>query len=61
MITHVQVMIYSQSQSMNQKLYWALTIIISVIEAISIYHNIRKSLCQSLKASPHTQLSFRPS
>ena len=61
MITHVQVMTYSQSQSMNQKHYWALTIIISVIEAIAIYHNIGKSLCQSLKASPHTQLSLSPS
>ena len=58
MITHVQTMIFSQSQSMNQKPYWALTIIISVIEAIAIYHNIGKSLCQSLKASPHTQPSF---
>ena len=58
MITHVQVMIFSQSQSMNQKPYWALTIIISVIEAIAIYRNIGESLCQSLKASPHTQLSF---
>ena len=47
MITYVQVMIFSQSQSMNQKPYWALTIIISVIEAIAIYHNIGKSLCQS--------------
>ena len=61
MITHVQVMTHSQSQSMNQKHYWALTIIISVIEAIAIYHNIGKSLCQSLKASPHTQLSLSPS
>ena len=61
MITHVQVVTYSQSQSMNQKHYWPLTIIISVIEAIAIYHNIGKSLCQSLKASPHTQLSFSPS
>ena len=60
MITHVQVMTYSQSQSMNQKHYWALTIIIVVIEAIAIYHNIGKSLCQSLKARPHTQLSFSP-
>ena len=61
MITYVLVMIFSQSQNMNQKLYWAPTIIISVIEAIAIYHNIRKSLCQSLKASPHTQLSLSPS
>ena len=58
MITHVQVMTRSQSQSMNQKHYWALTIIISVIEAIVIYHNIGKSLCKSFSASTHTQLSF---
>ena len=58
MITHVQVMIFSQSQSMNQKPYWALTIIISVIEAIAIYHNIGKILCKSFSASSHTQLSF---
>ena len=61
MIIYVQVMIFSQSKSMNQKPYWAPTIIISVIEAIAIYHNIGKSPCQSLKASPHTQLLFSPS
>ena len=32
--------------------------IISVIEAIAIYHNIRKSHYKSFSASPHTQLSF---
>ena len=32
--------------------------IISVIEAIASYHNIRKSLCQRFLASPHIQLSF---
>ena len=58
MITHVQVMTYSQSQSMNQKHYWALTIIISVIEAIAIYHNIGKSQFKSFLASLHTELSF---
>src|SRR4051812_25984154 len=31
---------------------------ISVIEAIVIYHNIRKSQYKSFSASPHTQLSF---
>src|SRR3954466_12050157 len=31
---------------------------ISVIEAIAIYHNIGKSLCKCFSASPHTQLSF---
>ena len=50
-----------RGENMNQKLYWAPTIIVSVIEAIAIYHNIGKSLCQSLKASPHTQLSLSPS
>ena len=58
MITHVQVMTYSQSQSMNQKHYWALTITVSIIEAIAIYHNIGKSQHKSFSASPHTQLSF---
>ena len=61
MITYVLVMIISQSQNMNQKPYWAPAIIISVIEAIAIYHKIEKSLCQSLKASPHTQISLSPS
>src|SRR5918996_1241663 len=31
---------------------------ISVIEAIAIYHNIGKSQYKSFSASPHTQLSF---
>src|SRR3990170_2913449 len=31
---------------------------ISVIEAIAIYHNIGKSQFNSFSASPHTQLSF---
>ena len=31
---------------------------ISVIEAIAVYHNIRKSQYKSFSASPHTQLSF---
>src|SRR3990170_5515644 len=31
---------------------------ISVIEAIAIYHNIRESQLRSFSASPHTQLSF---
>src|SRR3990170_5770444 len=31
---------------------------ISVIEAIVIYHNIGKSQLKSFSASPHTQLSF---
>src|SRR3990170_2186943 len=31
---------------------------ISVIEAIAIYHNIGKSQFKSFSASPHTQLSF---
>ena len=32
--------------------------IISVIEAIAIYHNIGKIQYKSFSASPHTQLSF---
>ena len=60
MISCAQVIINSQCQ-VWLKPYWALTIIISVIKAIAIYHNIGKSLCQSLKASPHTQLSLSPS
>ena len=31
---------------------------LSVIEAIAIYHNIGKSQYKSFSASPHTQLSF---
>lgn len=31
---------------------------LSVIEAIAIYHNIGKSQHKSFSASPHTQLSF---
>ncbi len=31
---------------------------ISVIEAIAIYHNVGKSQYKSFSASPHTQLSF---
>ena len=61
MITYVQVMIYSQCKSINHKLIGLQQTIISVIEAIAIYHNIGKSLCQSLKASPHTQLALSPS
>ena len=54
MITQVQVMFFSQSQNMNQKLYWAPTIIISVIEAIAIYHNIGKSQYKSFKSTYST-------
>ena len=45
MITYVQVMIYSQCKSINHKPYWALTNY--NLEAIAIFHNIGKSLCQS--------------
>ena len=31
---------------------------ITVIEAIAIYHNIKKSQFKSFSTSPHTQLSF---
>ena len=47
MITYVQVMIYSQCKSININLIGLRQTIISVIEAIAIYHNIGKSLCQS--------------
>ena len=47
MIPYAQVIIYSQCKSINHKPYWLRQTIISVIEAIAIYHNIGKSLCQS--------------
>ena len=58
MITYVLVMIFSQSQNMNQKLCWAPTIIISVIEAIAIYHNIGKSQYKSLSSKSTYSIIF---
>ena len=57
-ISYAQVIIYSQCQVWIRNFIENQQTIISVIEAIAIYHNIRKSLCQSFSASPHTQLSF---
>ena len=61
MIIYAQVIIYSQCKVRIINFIENQQTIISVIEAIAIYHNIRKSLCQSLKANPHTQLSLSPS
>ena len=61
MISYVQVIIHSQCRVRIINFIENQQTIISVIEAIAIYHNIGKSLCQSLIASPHTQLSFSPS
>ena len=58
MISYAQVIIYSQCKVWIRNFIENQQTIISVIEAIAIYHNIRKSLCQSFLASPHTQLSF---
>ena len=61
MISYAQVIIHSQCRVRIINFIENQQTIISVIEAIAIYHNIGKSLCQSLKASPHTQLSLSPS
>ena len=58
MTSYAQVIIYSQCKICVRNFIENQQTIISVIEAIAIYHNIRKSLCQSTLASPHTQLSF---
>ena len=58
MISYAQVTINSQCQVWFKNFIENQQTIISVIEAIAIYHNIRKNLCQSFLASPHTQLSF---
>ena len=58
MISYAQVIIHSQCRERIINFIENQQTIISVIEAIAIYHNIRKSLCQSFLASPHTQLSF---
>ena len=57
MISYAQVIIYPQYQVWFKKFIENQQTIISVIEAIAIYHNIGKSLCKSFSASPHTQLS----
>ena len=58
MISYAQVIIYSQCKVWIRNFIENQQTIISVIEAIAIYHNIRKSQYKSFSASPHTQLSF---
>ena len=58
MISYAKVTIHSQFQVWIRNFIENQQTIISVIEAIAIYHNIGKSLCKSFSASPHTQLSF---
>ena len=58
MISYAQVIIYSQCKVWIRNFIENQQTIISVIKAIAIYHNIRKSLCQSFSSSPHTQISF---
>ena len=58
MISYAKVTIHSQFQVWIRNLIENQETIISVIEAIAIYHNIRKSQYKSFSASPHTQLSF---
>ena len=57
MISYAQVTINSQCQAWFRNFIGSQQTVISVIEAIAIYHNIRKSQEQSFSASPHTQLS----
>ena len=58
MISYAQVIIYSQRQVWFKNFIENQQTIIPVIEAIAIYHNIRKSQYKRFSASPHTQLSF---
>ena len=58
MISYAQVIIYSQCKVWIRNFIENQQTIISVIEPIAIYHNIRKSQYKSFSASPHTQLSF---
>ena len=58
MISYAQVIIYSQCKVRIINFIENQQTIISVIEAIAIYHNIGKGQYKSFSASPHTQLSF---
>ena len=58
MISYAKVTIYSQCKVWIRNFIENQQTIISVIEAIAIYHNIGKSQYKSFSASPHTQLSF---
>ena len=57
MISYAQVTNNSQCQVWFRNFIVNQQTIISVIEAIAIYHNIRKIQKQSFSASSHTQLS----
>ena len=58
MISYAQVIIYSPCQVWIKNFIVNQQTIISVVEAIAIYHNIGKSQYKSFSASPHTQLPF---
>ena len=58
MISYAKVTIHSQDKVWIRKFIENQQTIISVIEAIAIYHNIGKSQYKSFSESPHTQLSF---
>ena len=58
MISYAKVIIESQFQVWLINFVENQQTLISVIEAIAIYHNIGKSQYKSFSASPHTQLSF---
>ena len=58
MISYAKVTIYSQRQVWIKNFIENQQNMISVTEAIAIYHNIGKSRYKSFSASPHTQLSF---
>ena len=58
MISYARVIIQSHFQVWIINFIENQQTLISVIEAIAIYHNIGKSQYKSFSASPHTQLSF---
>ena len=58
MISYAKVKIQSQFQVWIINFIENQQTLISVIEAIAIYHNIGKIQYKSFSASPHTQLSF---
>ena len=61
MISYAKVTIQSQFQVWIINFIENQQTLISVIDAIAIYHNIGKSQYKSFSASPHTQLSLSPS
>ena len=58
MISYAKVTIQSQFEVWTISFIENQQTLISVIEAVAIYHNIGKSQYKSFSASPHTQLSF---